>query len=201
MKPFFIILWMTSFLFLSCADDKKQTTPPVSTDSTEKNLFEEVRDQTIRNPKDAEAWYHLSDIYERSEVYTEEVNALQKVIAIDPKRGYAYVKLGNAYSRLGKYQEAINSYSRAIKFFSRNPVLYNNLAIAYGKIGKTDDEIRALQKALVLRPRYATARYNLGMALLKKGKRSEALTQYHKLDTFDAGIAAALKKEIDKKGK
>jgi tetratricopeptide (TPR) repeat protein len=111
------------------------------------------------------------------------------------------VKLGNAYSRLGKYQEAINSYSRAIKFFPRNPVLYNNLAIAYGKIGKTDDEIRALQKALTQRPRYATARYNLGMALLKKGKRSDALVQYHELDKFDSGVAAALKKEIDRNGK
>ena len=198
MKPFFIILFMTSFLLFSCADKKEQATPPVS---TEKNLFEEVRDQTIKNPQDAEAWYHLSDIYERSELYTEEVNALQKVIAIDPQRGYAYVKLGNAYSRLDKYQEAINSYSRAIKFFPRNPVLYNNLAIAYGRIGKTDDEIRALQKALTQRPRYATARYNLGMALLKKGKRSDALAQYHELDTFDAGVAAALKKEIDRNGK
>jgi tetratricopeptide (TPR) repeat protein len=198
MKPLYFILFMTSFLVFSCADNKEQATPPVS---TEKNLFEELRDQTIRNPKDAEAWYHLSDLYERSEVYGEEVNALQKVIAIDPQRGYAYVKLGNAYSRLGQYQEALTSYTRAVKFFPENPVLYNNLAIAYGKLGKKDDEILALQKAVALRPRYATARYNLGIALLKKGKRSQALTQYHELDTFDAGVAAALKKEIDGKGK
>ena len=199
MKPLFFILVMTSFLLFSCTDEKKeQVTPPVS---TEKNLFEELKDRTASNPKDAEAWYHLSDLYERSEMYREEVNALQKVIAIDPQRGYAYVKLGNAYSRLGQYQEAINSYTKAIKFFPKNPVLYNNLAIAYGKVGKTDDEILALQKAIAQRPRYATARYNLGIALLKKGKRSQALTQYHELDTFDAGVAAALKKEIDRKEK
>jgi tetratricopeptide (TPR) repeat protein len=198
MKPLFVILFMTSFLFFSCADEKEQATPPVS---TEKNLFEELRDQTAKNPKDVEAWYHLSDLYQRSGMYREEANALQKVIAIDPQRGYAYMNLGNAYSRLGQYQEALNSYTKAIKFFPKNPVLYNNLAISYGKLDKTDDEVVALRKAISLRPRYSTARYNLGMALLKIGKRSEALTQYHELDTFDAGAAAALKKEIDKKGK
>jgi len=198
MKPLFVVLFMTSLLFVSCADEKERATPPVS---TEKNLFEELKDQTARNPKDVEAWYHLSDLYQRSEMYREEANALQKVIAIDPQRGYAYMKLGNAYSRLGQYQEALHSYTRAIKFFPKNPVLYNNLAIAYGKLGKTDDEVLALKKAISLRPRYATARYNLGMALLKKGKRSEALAQYHELDTFDAGVAASLKKEIDGKRK
>jgi tetratricopeptide (TPR) repeat protein len=197
MKTIFIILFMTSFLLFSCNHDKgeEKTLPG----STEKNLFEELRDQTIKNPKDEEAWYHLSDLYERSEAYNEEVNALQKVIAINPKRGYAYVKLGNAYSRLGKYQEAITSYSKAIKFFPKNPVLYNNLAIAYGKVGKTDDEILTLQKAIAQRPRYSTARYNLGIALLKKGKRSQALAQYRELDKFDTGFSAALKKEIDRK--
>ena len=193
-----IMVLMTSLLLISCSKEQEKTTEQEPT--AEKTLFEEVKTQTIKNPKDAEAWSHLADLYERSAMYREEADALQKVIAIDPQRGYAYVKLGNTYSRLGQYQEAIKSYTRAITFFPKNPVLYNNLAIAYGKVGKTDDEITALQKAIALRPRYATARYNLGMALLKKGKRSEALIQYHEIDKFDTSVATALKKEIDRKG-
>ena len=189
---------ITSLLLFSCTDKKEQAAPPAS---SEINRFNELRDQTTKNPKDAEAWYNLSDLYERSEMYRETVDALQKVIALDPQRGYSYVKLGNAYNRLGQYQEAIQSYTKAITFFPKNPVLYNNRAISYGRLGKTDDEIIGLQKAIALRPRYATARYNLGVALLKKGRRSEALAQYHELDAFDAGVATALKMEIDKKGK
>ncbi len=67
MKPIIFILFMTSFLFFSCTKNKEEATPPVD---TEKNLFEELKDQTVKNPKDAEAWYHLSDLYERSEAYT-----------------------------------------------------------------------------------------------------------------------------------
>ncbi len=194
-----IVAVMASLMITACSKEPEKTTKQEMV--TEQTLYEEVRTQTIKNPRDAEAWSHLADLYDRSQMYREEADALQKVIAIDPRRGYAFVKLGNAYSRLGQYQEAVKSYTRALKFFQKNPVLYNNLAIAYGKIGKADDEITALQKAIALRPRYATARYNLGIALLKKGRRSEALIQYHEIDKFDAGVATALKKEIDRKGK
>ncbi len=194
-----IVAVVTSLMVTACGKEPEKTTKQEMV--TEQTLYEEVKTQTIKNPRDAEAWSHLADLYERSAMYREEADALQKVIAIDPQRGYAFLKLGNAYSRLGQYQEAVKSYTRALKFFQKNPVLYNNLAIAYGKTGKTDDEITALQKAIALRPRYATARYNLGIALLKKGRRSEALIQYHEIDKFDANVAAALKKEIDGKGK
>jgi len=193
-----LVLCVTTTVLFSCAGEKEQPAAPAD---TEKTFSDEVREQTVRNPNDAEAWYHLSDLYERSGMYREEVNALQKVIALDPKRGYAYLKLGNAYNRLAQYQDAIKSYTIAIRSFPQNPVLRNNLAISYGKVGKTDEEIASLEKAISLRPRYSTARYNLGMALLKKGRRQEALNQYRELDKFDAGIANALKIEIERKGK
>jgi tetratricopeptide (TPR) repeat protein len=198
MRPL-IMLIMTSLLFAACSKEPEKTADQEPT--AEKTLFDEVKMETIKNPRDAEAWSHLADMYERASLYREEAEALQKVIGIDPKRGYALIKLGDTYHRLGQYQDAIKSYEKATALAPKNPVLYNNLAVAYGKVGKTEDEIRSLEKAIVLRSRYATARYNLGVALLKQGKRAEALIQYQKLDEFDAGIAAALKKEIDGKGK
>lgn len=197
MRPLFVIV-TASLLLISCSGGNDQPAQPVLTG---KSLFEEVKEQTVRNPNDAEAWYHLADLYERAEMYREEVDALNKVVSLKPDRGYAYVKLGGAYSRLERHQEAIRSYKTAIKYSPQNPLLYNNLAVAYGKVGKTDEEIRALEKAISLRPRYATARYNLGVTLLRRGDREGALKQYREIEKFDAGIAAALKKEIDVKRK
>lgn len=197
MKPLFIF-FMTSLLLFACTKEKEQTAEPVS---TEKSMFEEIKEQTVKNPKDADAWYHLADLYERSGMYREEVDALRHVISIKPDRGYAYLKLGNTYNRLGEYQDAIKQFTSAKKYLPKDPVLYNNLAVAYGKIGKPDDEIRELEKAISIRPRYSTARYNLGMAFLRKGKRELALRQYDELKKFDEGIANTLKKEIDAKGK
>jgi len=193
-----LVFLMMSLLPISCTREQEQTTPQVS---TEKSLFEELKEQTIKNPGDAEAWYHLADIYDRSGMYREEVDALHKVIALDPRRGYVYVKLGNSYYRLEQYQEAIKSYSRAIKFFPQNPVLHNNLAISYGKVGRVNEEMSELKKAISLRPRYAIARYNLGVTLLEQGNREGALKQYDEINKFDGGIAAALKKQLDERKK
>lgn len=195
-----LVLLMISLLPISCSREQEQTAvaPPVS---TEKSLFDELKEQTIKDPGNVDAWYHLADIYERSAMYREEVEALRKVIALDPRRGYAYVKLGNSYNRLAQYQDAIKSYTKALTFFPQNPVLHNNLAISYGEAGKVPEKMSELKKAISLRPRYATARYNLGLALLKQGDRGGALKQYDEINKFDGGIAASLKKEIDKKGK
>lgn len=194
MKPFLFILAI-SLVMLSCGSEKEKTAPPPI--SEEKTLFEEVKAQTAKNPNDAEAWYHLADLYERAEQYREEADALNKVIALKPDRGYVYVKLGTACSRLGRYQDAIKNYLKAKTFFPKNALLYNNLAVAYGKTGRADEEIAALKQAISLRPHYATARFNLGVVYLKKGRRGDALKQYEELKKFDEGAAASLKKEID----
>lgn len=197
MKHVFVLI-VSMLMLLSCSTEPEKNQEPVS---TEKSLFEEVKEQTIKNPKDIEAWYHLANLYENAQMHQEEAAALRKVVEIDPGRGYAYIKLGNAYNRLGRYQDAITSFRTAQKYFPKDPVLCNNLAVSYGKLGKTDEEVVLLEKAIALRPHYATARHNLGMAMLKMGKRGEALKQYNELMKFDAVVASSLKKEIDAKGK
>jgi tetratricopeptide (TPR) repeat protein len=157
----------------------------------------EVKAELARDPRNAEAWLHLADLYERSGNYGEEADALMKVLDIDPTRGFASMKLGTAYNRLGRYTDAVSRFQQAKRHLAKNPVLYNNLAYSYGKLNKTGEQIASLKKAIALRPGYATARYNLGMAYLKQQKREDALKQYDALRNIDAATAASLKKEID----
>ncbi len=195
------VIVLLSLLFIACSQEKEQAAAPTPPDTGEKNIFEEVKEQTVRNPNDPQAWYHLADLYERSELYREEIDALKKVTALEPKNGNAYSRLGNAYNRLGQYEEAVRNFQSAIKFNPKNPVLYNNLAVSYGKLNKSDKEISALDRAITLRPRYATARFNLGVAMLKKGRTDLAQKQYRELLKFDEGAAQSLKKEIEGKRK
>jgi len=197
MKPFILII-AACILLASCNRESEQQSGGVS---LERNIFQEVKEQTVRNPNDAEAWYHLADLYENARMYHEEIDTLKKVIALTPQKGYVYVKQGIAYNRIGQYADAIKSFSVAKQYFPNDPVLYNNQAISYGMLGKIPEEIRELEHAIALRPNYATARYNLGKVMLKQGNRDGALKQYHALDKFDTSMAATLKKEIDAKGK
>ncbi len=191
-----VILIAAIVLLSACSGEKESDRPTIS---SEQNIFQELKDRTAKDPNDAEAWYHLSDMYERSGMFREEIDALKKVLAIQPNRGYAYVRLGNAYNRLGQHEEAARNFVIALKYQPKNPLIYNNLGVSYGKIGKTNDEIASLEKAIALRPNYATARFNLGVALLKKGNRQGAMKQYQELKKFDEGTASSLKKEIDAK--
>ena len=116
MKPIMFILFMTCFLFCSCTKNKERDSPC----RRGKDLFEELRDQTIKNPKDAEAWYHLQ-ISMNAQMHLRRDECASKGHCHRPAMGYAYLKLGNAYNRLGPYQEAVTSFRKAIKYFPRIP--------------------------------------------------------------------------------
>jgi len=159
-------------------------------------VYTKVRKQIKENPNDADAWYHLADLYDRNGQYEQSIEAFKKVVELEPDRGYAYFKMGTAYNRLGKADEAVKSHLEALKYLKNNPVIYNNLGIAYGKLGKLDEEIDALKKAIEIRPRYAAARFNLGFTYLKKGDKEGAMQQYQALLELDTNAAAILNKQI-----
>jgi tetratricopeptide (TPR) repeat protein len=197
---YFLLCCISGLLILfSCS--REQETPVVADQNVDKSVLEELNERVAKNPRDEEAWYHLADLYERAALYAEEVNALKKVLEINPARGYGYLKLGAAYSRLGKHEDAVKTFLKAKKYYAAYAPLYNNLGVAYGRTGNVEKEIVELKKAISLRSSYATARFNLGMAYLKQGRRDNALTVYEGLKKIDTTAAQSLKQEIDKKGK
>jgi len=188
-----ILLLLTPFVF-SCS---RETGKPATPAAEQKNDIQLLREKILRDPKDADALYLLAELYERAALFPEEIETLQKVVAIKPDMGYAYFKMGTACNRIERYQEAVANFTKATKLIQNQPMLYNNLAFSYGKLGKTDLQIAALKKAIALRPGYNIARFNLGMAYLKTGQQKEALQQYTVLKDRDEAYAIALKKEID----
>jgi len=198
--PILILLVCAGPLFGSC---KKEEAVPARKDVqatssySNESVFAEVKRKLQENPKDADLWYRLADLYDRNGQYAEAVDTYKKVVEMKPDMGYAYFKMGTAYDRLNKPEAAVPSFEKAIKLMPGYAVAYNNLGVAYGKLGKTSEEIRVLKKATELRPRYASAHYNLGMAYLKAGNREGARHEYEKLKDMDTGVAEALQKEIN----
>lgn len=163
---------------------------------SENSVFMQVKDKLKQNPGDADEWYHLADLYDRSGQYPDAIEAYKKVVQLKPRMGYAYFKMGTAYDRMNRPADAVASLEKSIKYLPTNVVAYNNLGIAYGKLGKVKDEIRVLKKAIKLRSSYSAARYNLGVAYLKAGDRNAAQRQYDSLKDMDRGMAEALLKVI-----
>lgn len=181
---------------LAGACGKKEEPPPPAA-APVKDIFTELLETVRQNPQDVDSWMHLADLYERGKSFEKELEALHKVLELDPGRTFAHLKLGNTFNRLERYQEAVASFLEAKKARPDDPVLYNNLAFAYGKLGRPADQIAALRKAVSLRPRYATARLNLGTALAKSGDRAGGEEQYKALLEFDEAAAVALREALD----
>ena len=199
---FLSVLMLLLSLILACSrgdqpPGKKAAGPAINPYSNE-SVFDEVQRKLKENPNDADALFHLADLYERNAQYKEAIDTYKKVLKLRPGSGYVYFKIGTAYDRLNQPSEAVNAFQSAIKYMPAYAVAYNNLGIAYGKLNKSDQEIAALKKAIKLRPRYSSARYNLGMTYLKTGNKKEALKEYEALKDFDEGAAEALMKEIGK---
>lgn len=192
---------LLTFSFTSCKN--RQTERSESSDYqveqlySVESIYQEVQQQLKENPNDADALYHLADLYDRNGQYREAIEAYKKVIQLKPDKGYAYFKMGTAYSRSGQPDKAVEAHLRALEHLPNNAQVYNNLGIAYGKLGKDDEEISALQKALQIRPRYASASFNLGATYLRKGDKESAQREYEKLRDIDTTAAEALLKLIE----
>jgi tetratricopeptide (TPR) repeat protein len=201
MKTLSVLLVIVAALSFSCKG--KETTQetkqgPVVNPYSSESVYLDTRQRVEAHPEDADAWFHLGDLYERNGQYAEAIDAYKKVSKLRPSQGYVYVKIGTSYDRLGKPGEAVESLKKAVHYMPGYAVAYNNLGIAYGKLGRNREEIASLKKALQLRPSYVTARYNLGIAYLRVKDRKAALQQYGLLKNVETGAAEALKKEIDK---
>jgi tetratricopeptide (TPR) repeat protein len=196
---FIIVLSLPFFVSCKKKEERPSASATVATNPySNESVFDEVKRQLDKNPKDVDALYHLADLYDRNNQYAEAIETYKKVVALKPDLGYAYLKMGTAYDRLNKPEEAIREFKKAAKHMPKNPVVYNNMGVAYGKLGKYHEEVSALKKALSLRASYSAAAYNLGATYLKLKDKKAAMRAYESLKKFDEGAADALMKEINK---
>ncbi len=200
------VSFFTLVSLMSCKKEEprseQKSAPAVAANPySDDSAFAEVKKKLDENPNDAEALYHLADIYDRNNQYPEAIETYKKVIKLKPDMGYAYLKMGTAYDRMNKPDEAIDNLKKAAKYMPNYAVVYNNLGVAYGKSGKLNEEIEALKKAIRLRPNYSSARYNLGVTYVKTGNKKAAMQEYESLKRFDEGAAEALRKEMEKSAK
>ena len=104
MKTLFALL-MSMLMLLSCSKEPEKSPEPVS---AEKSIFEEVKEQTIRNPKDADAWYHLAVTVNdgRMETYVNGIRELAGSIPFSPFKG-GQVSVGVRQNKVYWFKGAI----------------------------------------------------------------------------------------------
>ena len=139
------------------------------------------------NPGNFRAWFLLAQIQAKDEPKSS-LEALDKVLSIQPNFAPAYRDRGLLLVREGSYRSAAEDLERAVESGMRDRLTYNFLGICYSRINRLEDAVENYRRAISADPNYAEAHLNLGFAYermnepdLSKKEYAEACRLEHRI--------------------
>jgi tetratricopeptide (TPR) repeat protein len=150
------------------------------------------------NPKHADAYSGLADIYRRRKDYPEAVKHLTTAIGISPSVPWAYKDLAKVYEAQGKSEDAIHYYEEAIKRLDPNDASTKSLYL--GRIerirGNYAEAIAHFQK---LDPAVLPGQtiYEVGVVHVVSKNKKAAMEQYQQLVNLKSPLAEELLAKIN----
>jgi tetratricopeptide (TPR) repeat protein len=111
--------------------------------------------QAGADPKSAQIWNELGNIYYNIVAYDEAINALNKALELDHSYGWTYNNLASIYIHKGSYAEAIPLLQKGIPLLRDSKdkaLLWNRLGDAYRRLDQPDQAAEAYKKAVELDP-------------------------------------------------
>jgi tetratricopeptide (TPR) repeat protein len=148
--------------------------------------------ETFENRQDKKSdilYLEAESFYERG-AFDKAIEALKKLIALNPDDAAAYYNLGSSFANNGDYDKAIEACQKAIALKPDYEKAYYNLGNSFAEKGNYDKAIDAYQKAIALKPDFETAYCNLGNSFAAKGDDDKAIEAWQK--------AIALKPDYEK---
>lgn len=136
------------------------------------------REAIKKNPRDADAYIGLADVYLEMQDPQSALNMLNKAIEIQPKSWNAQFEMGRAYEAQGKTNEAINHYAQATAIDPYYELAFYQLGRLYQKQKSYGQAIQAYEKTLKINPTLADAHYYLGNCYEKTNKIELAKSEY-----------------------
>jgi len=96
-------------------------------------------------------------LLENARRYSEAIEQLRAVIAMDPNHYQAYWVLGHTYAANKQFDEAVTAAEKAVELSERAPGALGILGLAYGLAGRKTEATKILQELLELnKSRYVT---------------------------------------------
>ncbi|MBI4963747.1 MAG: tetratricopeptide repeat protein [Desulfomonile tiedjei] len=93
------------------------------------------------------------------------IEAIERMLAVNPKQVDALIQLGNDYFDLGNHDKAIVAYQKALLINPMNADVLTDLGISYRRSGKAQHAAKAFRKAHEVDPNHTVSLFNLGIVL------------------------------------
>jgi tetratricopeptide (TPR) repeat protein len=120
------------------------------------------------DPRNAQIWNELGNIYFNAGAEDDAIAAFQKAIELDPGYGWSYGNLATVFTHKGRYTEAVPLFRKGIDLLHNSrdqALLWNRLGDAYRRLNDSDNAALAYNNASELDPGSASlltrARFSL----------------------------------------
>lgn len=119
------------------------------------------------------------------------MDALKKVVALEPTHAGAHLSLGSVYLMQKDYSNGLAELNKAHSLAPQNPMPLMALAQAYGDIGKTKEAVTDLQEAAKLAPKAAEVPFRMGVLYQQMQQWDQAFAAYEQAVKLDDKLVAA----------
>jgi tetratricopeptide (TPR) repeat protein len=146
------------------------------------SFFKDLIDKT---PYSYLAWFNLGDIYSRTGLYENALEAFDYALLIKEDYIPALIEQGNTLALLDRYTEAINSFMATFSYSTPDAVIFYNIAECYENIDNMEEARNFYKKAIKLNPEMSQAWYGMGTTLESQQKWFEAIHYIKKAIELD----------------
>jgi tetratricopeptide (TPR) repeat protein len=145
--------------FMPGADGQKRPMgekSAMTADAPGKRVFDAIlrhEEELRRNPKNAESWEHLGNLYYDANEPVKAINAYLRVLELNPGNTSVLVDCGVMYRTLRQYDKALEFFSKALTIDPRHEfALFNSGIVLYHDLGRKDEALKAWRDLVTINP-------------------------------------------------
>jgi tetratricopeptide (TPR) repeat protein len=107
--------------------------------------IEAFKEQILKNPLSAEAYFNLGLSYSKTGQYDKEIEAYEEAVKLNPKKPELHYNLGIVYNDIGNKQKAVSVLKEAIRLRYDYLKAHYNICKIYAEIGDQENAITELE--------------------------------------------------------
>lgn len=130
------------------------------------------------NPDDPRCSVQLVDAYRAQNKMRPAIEAMKRVVELDPTNSTMQEQLLHMLIELGRYDEAINISRKQLKRAPKDLYVRDVLGIAYLQQGKIDKALQITNELIRLAPTDAAHHFKKAVLLQQKGEISHAMVTF-----------------------
>lgn len=137
-----------------------------------KQLYDSIlqHEESVRvDPKNAEAWEHLGNLYFDAKEPAKSVNAYEKALELSPGNPNVMVDCGVMYRELKRYDKALELFQKALKVNPKHEyALFNSGIVLYHDLNRKEEAMEAWRNLVRLNPEAKTPSGELVRDMMQK---------------------------------